>query len=111
MNLLNIAPRSVLDVLTERMRQIEVKGYSPDKDDAHTLGDFADAAGCYALAAARQVRGKDSISPALHWPWALTDWNPSTARRNLVKAGALILAEIDRLDRAADLEKEEHTHG
>ena len=111
MNLLKIAPRSVLDVLAERIRQIEVKGYSPERDDAHTFGEFADAAGCYALAAARQVRGEVGTSPALHWPWARYHWNPSTTRRNLVKAGALILAEIDRLDRAANLDKEEHTHG
>ena len=34
------------------------------------------------------------------WPWLSSWWKPSTNRRDLVKAGALILAEIERLDRA-----------
>jgi hypothetical protein len=33
------------------------------------------------------------------WPWAPELWKPANARRDLVKAGALILAEIERLDR------------
>ena len=32
---------------------------------------------------------------------ALAKWQPTTSRRDLVKAGALVLAEIERLDRAA----------
>jgi len=34
------------------------------------------------------------------WPWGKEWWKPSDRRRDLVKAGALIAAEIDRLDRA-----------
>jgi len=36
-----------------------------------------------------------------NWPWNAGWWKPSDRRRNLVKAGALILAEIERLDRLA----------
>jgi hypothetical protein len=35
------------------------------------------------------------------WPWDLKWWKPTTPRRDLVKAAALIVAEIERLDRAA----------
>ncbi|MNY70647.1 hypothetical protein D3C86_2088230 [compost metagenome] len=38
-----------------------------------------------------------------NWPWSEDWWKPSPEpRRNLVKAGALILADIERLDRAAN---------
>jgi hypothetical protein len=33
-------------------------------------------------------------------------WKPTNRRRDLVKAGALILAEIERLDRAAGIKVE-----
>lgn len=36
-----------------------------------------------------------------NWPWNAEWWKPSDRRRNLVKAAALILAEIERLDRKA----------
>jgi hypothetical protein len=35
------------------------------------------------------------------WPWDRAYWKPRGPRNNLVKAGALILAEIERIDRAA----------
>lgn len=79
------------DVLAERRRQIEAEGWTPEHDrkvNAH--GELAKAATCYA-----------SVYPlaASYWPWDLKWWKPSGRRRNLVKAAALILAEIERLDR------------
>ena len=42
-----------------------------------------------------------TVKPADWWPWRNEDWKPSNDRVvNLVKAGALIAAEIDRLERA-----------
>lgn len=35
------------------------------------------------------------------WPWDASWWKPSNARRNLVKAAALLISEIKRIDRAA----------
>lgn len=49
------------------------------------------------------VRVTSQDDPPRNWPWHRVWWKPSTRRRNLVKAGALILAEIERLDRAAIL--------
>lgn len=87
------------DVLTERRRQIEAEGWSPEHDDEHANGGLALAAACYALSSAG-IKGDDPAQLRF-WPWGNDWWRPSDRRRDLVKAGALILAEIERLDRAA----------
>lgn len=88
------------DVLTEigeeRLRQKTEEGWTEEHDDRHELGEMAAAAGCYALSAAGNPESK--IVPD-EWPWAGGWWKPTTARRNLVKAGALIVAELERIDR------------
>lgn len=87
------------DVIAERRRQVDVEGWAPEHDDEHSDGSMAKAAACYALQAAG-VNGDDPAQLRF-WPWGDEWWRPGDARRNLVKAGALILAEIERLDRAA----------
>lgn len=83
------------DVLAERQRQVNVEGWTTKHDDLHTDFGAAKAAAVYALHAA------DTVGVYSHfWPWEPHWWKPSTPRRNLVKAGALILAEIERIDRA-----------
>lgn len=95
------------DVLTERRRQIEAKGWTPAHDDTHVEGQMAGAAACYALYRSQVspeiVMGESLIQ--MIWPWSSDCWTPTTPRRDLVKAGALILAEIERLDRKATLER------
>lgn len=86
------------DVLAERRRQIEVEGFSPEHDRQHDLGDLPAAAACYALFAQREALGLRRGEPDHAWPWSLGWWKPGDARSALVKAGALILAEIERLD-------------
>ena len=88
---------ALADIAAERRRQIEAEGWTPEHDDAYRQGHLADAAACYALCA-HDTGAKRSI-PAW-WPWRNEWWKPSTTRRDLVKAGALIAAEIERLDRA-----------
>lgn len=92
------------DVLAERRRQVEVEGWAPERDDhEHDRGQLACAAGCYALHSALMMEGyPDAYAEKVPapWPWSPEWWKPKDARRNLVKAGALILAEIERLDRA-----------
>lgn len=100
------------DVLAERQRQISAEGWTPDHDDEHSNGEIAYAATSYAVEAAHLVDGmkpSPTRSPPFSWPpqWDTSWWKPSdTPRRNLVKAGALILAEIERLDRAASQQQE-----
>lgn len=92
------------DVLAERRRQIEDEGWTPEHDDQHMQGQMALAAGNYALCAgfASKWNGGDTTlcKPAPQgWPWPRAWWKPTNSRRDLVKAAALILAEIERLDR------------
>lgn len=90
---------AIEDISDERLRQLEVEGFSTEHDDLHADGELAAAAACYALAAA----GVDDEFGDLpeHWPWHFHWWKPDDPRRMLVKAGALIVAEIERLDRVA----------
>lgn len=100
---MNALTKAAIDVLAERQRQIEHEHYShAHDDDEHETGELADAAACYAKQAGRYVRGFTGNSPPpAGWPWRDLDWKPKDARSNLVRAAALILAEIERLDRAA----------
>jgi hypothetical protein len=79
-------------IAKERERQIEVEGFTPEHDRQLYGGSLAAAAGCYAL---YDWSRKDCERL---WPWDRKWWKPSDDKiRNLVKAGALIAAEIDRL--------------
>lgn len=87
--------QAALDVTAERRRQIEAEGWTPEHDDEHSDGSLAMIAGCYALKAggSRMAFG--------HFPRNKDAWKPgATPRHGLVKAGALVLAEIERIDRA-----------
>ncbi|HCF7319318.1 hypothetical protein ACM7P1_11990 [Pseudomonas aeruginosa] len=96
-------PQAWIDVLAERRRQVEAEGWTPEHDDEHADGQMAQAAGCYALHAGGigtdWPDGRQN-GAALFWPWDKDSWKPTTPRRDLVKACALALAEIERLDRA-----------
>lgn len=89
------------DVLAERQRQITAEGWTPEHDDEYQHCEMAVAAACYIMAA----DDPRADVPEL-WPWPPEWWKPTDVRRDLVKAGALILAEIERLDRAAGIKVE-----
>ncbi|WP_228462730.1 hypothetical protein [Pseudomonas aeruginosa] len=94
-------PQAWLDVQAERKRQVEVEGWTPEHDDAHSHGQMARAAACYALAGSSAPNdGTAALLVSLAWPWDQQWWKPTSARRDLVKTCALALAEIERLDRA-----------
>lgn len=98
----NSVPQAWLDVQAERRRQVEAEGWTPEHDDAHSHGEMALAAASYAAYAHVELSG----DLPMFWPWGRTWWKPTTPRRDLVKACALGLAEIERLDRAASPGKE-----
>jgi hypothetical protein len=79
-------------IAEERQRQIEKEGWSKEHDAEHYRGEMAIAAMCYADP--RKLNGKVPYG----WPWDDKWWKPKDRVRNLVKAGALIAAEIDRLN-------------
>lgn len=102
-------PQAWLDVQAERRRQITAEGWTPEHDDQHSHGQMARAAACYALAGSSAPNdGTAALLVSLAWPWDEQWWKPSTARRDMVKACALALAEIERLDRAAADQGEPH---
>lgn len=79
------------DVIAERQRQVSVKGWTPEHDDTYTCGELSGAAISYI----------EPMEAVFYWPaeWHDDSFKPSDERRNLVKATALLLAEIERLDR------------
>lgn len=104
----DVAPDGVGMIATERRRQVEVEGWTPDHDDEHDACEMAMAAASYIWHTVGQVNGvcwpveefeeeRPDLPPA--WPWHPDWWKPGDPVRNLAKAGALIAAEIDRLQR------------
>ena len=83
--------RAVVDIVAERQDQISRHGWSRDHDDTHTDGAIANAAADYAST------GQQPIGTSWAYLSKVIDKEPR--RRQLVKAGALIIAEIERLDR------------
>jgi hypothetical protein len=80
-------------IRAERERQIASEGWTAEHDDQWLNGELATAAAYYALPA-------EAGTPPL-WPWAC-EWNKKEKHnrlRQLVIAGALIVAEIERLQR------------
>ncbi len=95
------------EIIDERFRVIADEGYTTAHDDTHKHGELARAAAVYAMFAGlpdldRQHAQK--FGPALYgsnvlWPWDLAYFKLTNPRRDLIKAAALIMAEIERLDR------------
>jgi hypothetical protein len=108
-----------IDVLAERQRQIHAEGWDEAHDDKHDGGELAIAGACYALGPnyvhiPRQINSSRGAGDCyqydytkaraeqITWPWEPKWWKPGKdERRRLVKAAALIIAEIDRVDREA----------
>jgi hypothetical protein len=93
--------KAVQDICDERERQVTQEGWTREHDDSHSSGEMADAAGCYCLF------GESPHVPGL-WPWEESWWKPQEKRRNLVRAAALIVAELERMDRAEYAKRKEH---
>jgi hypothetical protein len=95
--------RAVIDVMSERDRQWNEEGFRAEHDDAHVNGELAGAAAAYAVLRSHVppevVMGWDFLEQL--WPWSPDWWKPKDRRRDLVRAAALLIAEIERLDRAA----------
>lgn len=92
-------------IAQERARVLEDEGFGPAHDARHLPGELAAAASCYATEAGRQLRlvaggfPSASIDPPPDWPWGASWWKPGDGtdpERLLVKAGQLLVAELDR---------------
>lgn len=105
----NVIPKYTVlaDIDLERERQIS-KGYNSDHDDRDVKGNHARAAAYYAAAGyaqrSMQVQADDAelfanaVSSGYPWPED-TKAVEASPRENLVKAAALLIAEIERIDR------------
>ncbi|GEM_PF-7022045 len=94
-------------IADERRRQVQAEGFSPATDADYNAGELAKAALAYVQLAAMDLAagGRDHIatgSPPACWPWHPVWWKPRNARRDLVRAGALIAAQLDLIDSARD---------
>lgn len=89
---------AVCDVIAERFRQQSVEGWTLEHEDQYGKSQLLWASSCYLL---------NTIQPfnriPMDWPWDSSWWKPTNPRRDLVKACALIIAEIERRDRAAGI--------
>lgn len=86
-------------IAEERLRQISAENYTHAWDDALAAGELSAAADCYVYLTHALAAPADMVG--LLWPWHPSAYRPSAdARRNLVKAGALYLAEGERYSRA-----------
>jgi len=95
-------------IAAERKRQIEKEGWTAEHDRGHSPSDLAKAAACYAagepifVEQRRAIGGSDKLPIVIFanaWPWEDCWYKPKTQLRDLVRAGALIAAAIDRLQR------------
>lgn len=101
------------EIAAERCRQVERYGWTPEHDDKHDNEELRMAAACYALgqtdvSLSATVGVPFAGKPYAHvsgsrqlWPWDREWWKPTKRRRDLIKAAALIVAEIERIDRHA----------
>jgi hypothetical protein len=91
----------------ERSRQLVQEGWTAEHDDSHDDGELAIAAACYALPALRRYSISNRRKSPDMWPWEDRWWKPGDRIRELVKAAALIAAEIDRLQLQKARQREE----
>ena len=92
--------KAAADVLAERQRQIRAEGWTPEHDDKQDEEELAKAATVYACP--KWFRDWLDVNDVILWPWGPEWFKPADRRNDLIKAGALILAEIERLDRKAE---------
>lgn len=118
-------PRILHEIHLERARQVDKKGYSVEQDMRFEWNELARGAAAYCLAqAARNYKGTprshvhltlgedesgktrvtvripmDVLAHEL-WPFDVDDtFKPHSHRRNLIKAAAMIVAELEAIDR------------
>jgi hypothetical protein len=99
-----MSTKSGVDLIAdERRRQIEQEGWTPEHDNEHDAGELSAAGAAYAINAAEKLhpysQGDGRDEQPMIWPWANDWWKPKDPMRDLVRAGALIAAEIDKLQR------------
>lgn len=97
-------------ISAEVEKHVKVEGWTPEHNDLHRRGELLSAASCYVNNALSWVQthanNTDLLSEyerysvmASLWPWDAKCWKPKSVIDDLVMAGALIVEEIERLQR------------
>ena len=96
-------------IVTERQRQINDEGYDKKHDMHHSPKEFVNAAIAYAIYEDEAYVNCDENVTCYEklWPWEKQYFKPKDKKRNLIKAGALIAAAIDRLNAERDEQAQE----
>lgn len=100
-----LPPAGATLIAIDRQRQYTAEGYIGPRDDEYVHGEIGCAAVAYLLAGLEPAAGAPYLdineTARSWWPWHPEYFKPDPADRvrTLVKAGALIAAEIDRLNR------------
>ncbi len=102
--------KASLDVLKERARQIHQEQYSTAHDDKYKGNELVRAGAGYANHVIARAWTYDESDPIRYqeeeapdfWPWCDDSWKPTSPRQDLVKAAALLIAEIERIDRDSE---------
>jgi hypothetical protein len=96
----------IAEVTAARNHQVR-SCFDTSHDDQHTDGELATGAAAYALDGWMKSGGVilETAQAGTLWPWA-DYWKPRTHRENCVRAAAMLIAEIERIDRAAEKERE-----
>ncbi len=95
-------PTGVELIAQERARQLDQIGWTAEHDDMHRSGELSAAAVVYAMPEdTRRITRYGHTLFRILWPFDMKFWNPTPNDRvrELTIAGALIAAEIDRLNR------------
>ncbi|MDF2381340.1 hypothetical protein JMG10_07680 [Nostoc ellipsosporum NOK] len=108
---------AIQKIAEERQRQIDKKGYCQTHDQDHDKAELASAAAAYTTSYVVNTQAKASedkitrrrlavmnTSIGLIWPFHGGEFKPNYENpiRDLIKAGALIVAEIERIEGVAD---------
>lgn len=89
----------IAEILDERARQALEEGFTRLHDDrANNHGELAKAASAYAFPIYLQA-GEHKPAQPIQWEWDPRWYKSTTKRRYYIKAAALLVAEIERLDR------------
>jgi hypothetical protein len=80
-----------------RQREISSEKFSIEHDDEYTNGQLLRVAVYYLHAGTSNAAPLDYAGIPVGWPWAGVWWKPKSRERNLIRAGALCLAERERL--------------
>ena len=94
----------ITEIAAERERQITQERWTIEHDDQHQLGAMSRAAATYAI---HWISVNAAVMSEELWPFENQWFKPKNPRRDLIRAAALIVAEIERLDRQSTPAKDE----